>query len=360
MKKHIGVMVMALTAISLCAQHPMAVQTVAVDKAQGAENVDKRRCIGSVVSPQRVALVDRVSEELLEVGFKEGDLVRKGQMLYRLNDEPYRAAVQAIEAKIKAVKARLDYAEKNYRRQETLLRRNVASQDEFDSAQTERDARKAELAELEAQLITAKKNLRDTVILSPIDGKIGFNNFTVGNYLTPASGTLATVLQINPIRVRFPLSNADYMNLFGSEAELKKEARVGLTLANGTQYPQEGRVVFVDNVASRSTDTVNIYAEFENADAVLIPGSTINVAVTKRTVLKCVSVISSAIVRDQQGAFVWVVNDQKVSKRRVKLGNAVKERQMILDGLEEGEVVVSLGTHKLIEGTSIKIAEAGK
>ncbi len=358
MNKILFAVCVASVVASAFAQRPMPEQTVAIAKAKAAESVDRRRCIGSVVSPQRVELVDRVSEELLEVGFKEGDFVKKGQLLYRLNDEPYVAAVKAVEAKIEAVKARLDYAEKNFSRQETLLKRNVASRDEFDAAVTERNTRKAELAELEATLITARKNLRDTRIVSPIDGKIGFNNYTVGNYLTPASGVLATVIQIDPIRVRFPLSNADYMRLFGSEEKVKKDSLVQLILADGSSYKAEGSIAFVDNKANRSTDTVNIYADFANPEGVLIPGSTINVHVSKRTVVKCVSVVPSAIVRDTIGAFVWIVkDDMTVSKRRVKLGNAIEDGQTVISGLEEGESVVSLGTHKLAEGAKINIAK---
>ena len=358
MKKVLMVASVACMAACAFAQRPNVEQTVSVDKAKAAESVDRRRCIGAIVSPQRVELVDRVSEELLEVGFKEGDFVKKGQLLYRLNDEPYVAAVKAIEAKIEAVKARLDYAEKNFVRQETLLKRNVASRDEFDAAVTERNARKAELAELEATLITARKNLRDTRILSPIDGKIGFNNFTVGNYLTPGCGVLATVIQTDPVRVRFPLSNADYMRLFGGEKQLKTDALIRLSLADGSAYPTEGTVSFVDNTANRSTDTVTVYADFANPDGVLIPGSTAAVTITKRTVKKCASVVPSAIVRDAEGPFVWLVaKDNTVSKRRVELGVGNAAMQTVLKGVQEGDVVVSRGTHKLFDGAKVKFSE---
>lgn len=339
----------------------MPTPTVSATKAQAAESIERRRCNGVVVSPERVAVVARVAEELVEVGFKEGELVKKGQLLYRLDDATYAASVKAIEASIAATRAKLSYAEKNFTRLETLFKKNVSSRDEMDAAEAERDALRATVMELEANLTRAKKDLEDTRITSPIDGKIGFNNFTLGNYLTPSCGTLTTIVQLDPIRVRFSISAADYLRLFGSEASARRDAVVSLKLADGSDYGVEGHVAFLDNVANRTTDTVQFYAEFANPDCRLIPQSTLTVELRKREATKCVSVVPSAIVRDAKGAYVWVLDaENKASMRRVVTGPSTEEAQMVLDGLQVGETVVSEGTHKVMPGIAVLLSGEAK
>lgn len=362
MKKLLSAVLCFGAAASLLAQKPaMPTPTVGVAKATAGRNVEKRRYTGVVISPQSVTLVPRVAAELFEVGFEEGDIVTNKQLLYRLDDTRYVAAVRAIEAQIEATKARLAYAQKNYDRLTTLYKKNVSSMDEMDSALADRDSYKATILQLQATLITAKNDLEYTRILSPINGKIGFNHFTKGNYLTPSSGTLATIVQLDPIRVRFSISNRDYMELFGNEKNLKKEARVQLTLADGTAYKQEGTVDFVDNSANRSTDTVQVYAIVPNPDYVLLPNSTLTVLMVKRTAQECAAVLPSAVIQDAKGAYVWVVDPSgKAEQRRVVLGNCEPELQYVVSGLKPGEAVVTEGTHKVMPGLPVKIAEPEK
>ena len=342
------------------AQMPqMPAPTVGKGRVTKAENVEKRRYTGTVDSPQRVALVPRVAAELEEVGFLEGDIVTNRQVLYRLDDTRYAAAVKAIEAQIVSTKARLAYAEKNYERLSTLYKKNVSSMDEMDSALADRDAFQATIRQLEANLVTAKDDLTYTEIVSPITGKIGFNNFTVGNYLTPSSGTLATIVQLDPIRIRFSISNRDYLELFGTEANLKKDAVVKLVLADNKPYPEEGRIVFVDNRANRSTDTIQVYAEIANREYRLLPETTVTVNLQKKLSESCTAVVPSAVLYDAQGAYVWVLDgENKAEQRRVKLGNATENLQYILSGLKEGETVVTEGTHKVMPGIAVQAVPA--
>lgn len=347
----------AFTGIAVAQMPQMPAPLVGVAKAESAQNVERRRYTGTVDSPQRVAVVPRVAAELLEVGFHEGDIVTNRQVLYRLDDTRYVAAVKAIEAQIASTKARLAYAEKNYERLSTLYKKNVSSMDEMDNAMADRDAFRATILQLEANLVTAKDDLNYTRILSPITGKIGFNSFTVGNYLTQASGTLSTIVQMDPIRVRFSISNRDYLELFGTEKALKKDGCVKLALSDGSLYPHEGKVVFVDNRANRTTDTLQIYAEFANPDFRLMPESTVSVNLLKRLTTPCVAVPPSAVLYDNDGAYVWLLDgENKPAQRRVRLGNSEPDKQYVLEGLKAGETVVSKGTHKVMPGVPVKVA----
>ena len=354
-----GCALCALISTSVYGQMPKApAPLVGVAKVSPAKNVEKRSYSGVTVSPQSVALVPRVAAEILEVGFTEGQIVTNNQMLYRLDDTRYAATVKATAAQIEATKARLVYAVKNHERLTTLYKKNVSSMDEMDAALAERDALKATLMQQEANLITAKDDLAYTRILAPITGKIGLNRFTKGNYLTQASGTLTTIMQLDPIRVRFAISNRDYMTLFQNEANLRKEAVIKLQLANGMAYQLEGKVDFVDNAANRTTDTVQVYALFGNPDYTLLPDSTVTVMLQKRSPADCTAVLPSAVAFDQKGPYVWVVqDDKKAVKRRVVVGNVTDSEQYILDGLKPGETVVVRGNHKVMDGITVQTQE---
>ena len=177
----------------------MAVPVVGVDKVVAVENMESRRYTGLVMSPSVVNVVPRVSGEILEVGFKDGDIVKKGQVLYRLDPVQYEAAVKNVEAQIAASKARLNYAQNNYNRNEALYDKLAASLDTMESARSALEEEKATLMAAEAELISAKDNLKNTTIVAPMDSLAGVNNFTAGNYITPSSGTLVTLIQISPI-----------------------------------------------------------------------------------------------------------------------------------------------------------------
>ena len=196
--------VLSLTAValaalsaSLFAQMPGAMkQVVGVAEVEEVANVQSRRYTGQVVAQAVVNVTPRVSGEILKLGFNDGDYVKKGQMLYTIEKTQYEAAVKQAEANIAECKAKLEYAQSSYERNQMLYEVNAASKDTMESTKSAVDAFKAALAAAEAGLVTAQENLKYTDITAAIDGLVGVTNFTAGNYITPSSGPLLTIIQM--------------------------------------------------------------------------------------------------------------------------------------------------------------------
>ena len=329
-------------------------QKVKVGKVFKAQNIESRKVVGFVKDISRVDLTTRISADLVKVGFRDGDFVKQGQMLYQFDDVRYAAAVKIAKAQLAEVKARLVYAESNYNRTNDLYMKNAASKDSMETTRSTLDAYRAELLAAEASLVTAQDDLNHTKIYAPISGRIGATNYTVGNYLTPSSGVLATIIQNRPIRVVFSMSNRDYANMFGGrEDNLKKEARIRIRLANGSYFDEDGTVEFINNEANQRTDTIQIYSRFENKAGRLIPNNAVTVELSHKVGKLVPAVLPSAVMHDAESAYVYVVRDNKIERRNVELGRSTAEAQLILRGLEKGDLVVTDGTHKVLPGMEI-------
>lgn len=334
-------------------QRPVAY--VAVGTVTEQDNVEIKRYTGHVTSASSVDLVARISGELMNVNFHEGDMVSKNQVLYELDPVRYEAEVKNIEALIAQYEANLAYAELSFNRASELFQQKAGTKDSMDSAEAQYKANKAALLSAEAQLITVKDDLKNTRIVAPIDGKIGVTNYTEGNYLTPNSGIIATIIQLDPLRVHFSMANRDYLAMFGSEEGLKERALLQLKLADDSIYEHEGKVEFIDNQANQRTDTVQIYATFDNPKNKLLPGATVTVMLSRKNGGTTLAVTPSAVMHDAKTAYVYVVDDNyKVERRDVVLGNGDAHFQAIKEGLSLGEMVVVDGMHKTMPGATIE------
>ena len=312
-------------------------EIVAAGTVGEEESVIRRRYPGRIVSPATIAVTSRVSGDLLEVAFKEGDFVKKGQPLYRLDDIRYVAAQRSAEAKIAQYKALVAYSR---------------------SARSEYEANKALLSAAEADLIVAQDDLKNTRILAPADGRIGVNAAPEGSYVTPSSGTLTTVVQIDPVRVRFALSNRDFLSLFGDEKTLREQCTIALVLADGSRYPIAGTLDFVDNTANEQTDAVQIYALFANPDSKLVPGSTVHVLLGRSSGAMMPAVVPSAVMYDEKSAYVYVLDgNNRVERREVVPAETTADLQFIRSGLKAGERIITDGTHKAVPGGRVRVVE---
>lgn len=332
-----------------------ALATVAAGTVVETKQNVARRYPGRVVSLAEVPVTARVSGDLLEVAFKEGDYVKKGQLLYRLDDIRYVAAEKSAEAKVAQYKAQASYSRANYERTKQLFEKEVSTQDELDAALAEYEANQALFAAAKADLIVAKDDLKNTRIYARSDGRVGVNKAPVGTYVTPSTGTLTTVVQLDPVRARFALSNRDFLDLFGDEETFRKQAKISLILANDKKYPLAGTIDFIDNTANASTDTVQVYVSFKNEDFALIPGSTVAVIVLKDCG-NAPAVIPSAMLYDSEGPYVYVLDENNVPARRnIKLASETKNLYFIAEGLKAGERIVTDGTHKIVPGKKVNV-----
>ncbi len=346
------VIFLASVAFLSAAQEPAMVPVVSV--TQG-EDFQTQQYPGKVIAVARVDLVARVGGEILSVGFKNGEIVKKGQVLYTLDSVKYEAAVKNAEAKIAEYKARVAYAKSDFERNKILSNTQAVSKDSMESSLAARDAAQAILTAAEADLFSAKDDLNHCKIVAPIQGKIGTNRFTEGNYVTPTSGTLVTLVQTSPIRVRFSISNRDYLTMFGGHSpSICENGIVELTLANDAKYKEKGLIEYVENLSDENSDTVQVFINFPNVERILKPGETVAVTLRNKAGVAKTIVPASAIMQDIKGAYVWTVDAQNVVHRQYIIrGKLDAGMQMVDSGLEPGMRVVSDGTHKVAEGDTI-------
>ncbi len=355
-------MILTATAGKAQAQQGRPTPSVSVSVVTDTPLVEHRRYTGMLRSPSQVSLVARVSGELEETGFSEGDIVQAGQLLYRLDDVRYDAAVKAAEANIERCQASLKYAESNYARIKNLYDKNVTTLDAFESADMTLGTSRANLHSAQAALITARDDLKNTRITAPIGGKISMTNYTVGNYLTPSSGTLATIVSLDPLRLSFAISNRDFMDLFGgSEALFRSHAVIQVVLANGEVYPEKGEFEFRDNQVNRTTDTIPFHVRIPNPDHRLMPGSAVTVLLQRNDENRIASIPQTAVISDNRSSYVYIIDDQGIARRRdIVLGPSDGKSQLVRSGLKPGQTVISDGWHKVIPGQPVKPANDGR
>lgn len=378
MKKLLFLTGIMCAASIVCAQGPARkAPTVSVSEVREVEKVESRKYTGTVISPEVVQVVPRVAGEIIQVGFKDGMPVKKGQLLYKLDDIRYQAVVKGIEAKIKGIEARIlsskakqKYAQQNYERTFTLFQKKAESKDNMENRKAALDAANADLlaaqAELDAakaELITAKDDLKNTRITAPIDGIAGVNNISLGNYITPSSGVLVKIVKVNPIRVRFAISTNDFLSGYGTLKRMQEIAEVKVRLSNGKEYPVIGKIAFQSNEANSRTDAILVYAEFKNDKQILINGSTVSVTLSRKEKSKALAIPLSAVVYDMKGACVYVVGAGNTAKKHyITLSGSDSDYQYISGGVSKGQKVITAGTHKImIDNMPVQVSNtAGK
>lgn len=335
--------------------------SVPVALAKMANEVEIYRYTGQIIPISTVSIVSRISADLKEVGFKEGDFVKEGQLLYTFDDTRYAATLKSDQSKIAEYEAKLIYAKNDYERTNELFKKGVSTKDEMESALSQYKSYQASLLGAQAAVILAEDDFKHCKIYSPISGAIGLTNYTEGNYITPSSGVLATIVQLDPIRLKFSMSSRDFLKNFKDLKGLKENCTVRIKLADGTFYEDEGEIEFVNNEAVRTTDTILVFARFKNPNTRLLPNNTVAVYLQNKNGKQKVSIPATALMHDDESSYVFVLDENDVPTRRnVVLGRTVGDVQFIDSGLEAGDRVVSDGPHKIIEKVKVNVVEQGE
>ena len=335
---------------------PVAVLTQTV-QSDAAKTV--RRYPARIRAVEQVDVVSRLSADIVELGFAEGGRVRKGQLLYRLDDTRFVAAVSNHVAQIGEIKAKLELANLAFARKEKLLAKGMTARAEFDAARAAKLELEANLEAAKAALVLAEDDLHHARIVSPIDGKIGLTTKTAGNYITPESGVLATIVKTDPLRVRFSLSMADYAQLFGcSEERLKSKADIRIDTPPGMKPLPKGAIEFIDLKAVERTDTVLVYVRQPNPDGRLVPDSAATLVLSVAASGVQPWVPPQALIEDGDESFVYVVEDGKANLRAIEESARLPDRVFVKSGLKAGETVIVGGTHKVSDGAAVTCKEA--
>jgi membrane fusion protein, multidrug efflux system len=330
---------------------PPAVSVTPVVSRQVTETVDY---IGRITAIEKVDIVARVPGFIQERNFTEGQEVKTGDLLFRIEQDIYKAAVDQARATLAKARATEVNAKLQLERGKELVRNQNIPQATVDQRAADEAGAQAGVMEAQAALEQAEINLGYTEIRSPIDGRIGLAIFTKGNLVQPSSGRLATIVSQDPVYVIFPVSQRnllDYYRRRPDDADKSAPVTVRIKLPNGTVYPHPGVANFLDVQVDPTTDTVAVRATVPNPEHLLIPGGVVSVSVERGAPKSALTVPQSAVLLDQTGRYVLVVDaDKKVEQRRITTGAEQGRNIVVTEGLKEGEQVIVEGIQKVRPG----------
>lgn len=335
---------------------------VVVTAAQLGSLPDRREYVGNVRAVRDVAVRARVRGYLVEQAFRDGQRVAEGDLLFRIDPSTYRVALAQAKGELAAARAEATRTRLEFDRAEELERDDVVSQSTLDARRAERDAAKARVAAAEAAVRGAELDLSWCTIRAPLSGRIGRRLVDVGN-LVGVSGedtVLANIVQIDPIYVYFAPTERERLEVLQGAREGRIPAQregnvpVLLELGDGTAYPQQGVVDYVDPTIEPTRGTVTVRAVVPNPDDVLKPGEFVRVFAIFPDLTDVVLVPQRAVLEQQGGSYVLVVaEDGGVEQRSVEVGGLHDGMQRLVSGLAAGERVVVEGVQKARPGQKV-------
>jgi membrane fusion protein (multidrug efflux system) len=341
-----SVVVGAVLLIPVQAQQPPAPAAIPVGvvKAERTAITKTASFVGRVEAVNRVEVQARVTGYLEDVLFREGNVIKQGAPLYRIEHGTFEAAVEQAQGALVRSKASQSLTAIQLQRAQDLMDKQAGTVVARDQAKAADDQARGAVMEADANLKTAQINLGYTDIASPIDGEVGKTNVTRGNVVGPQSGVLTMIVSRDPMYVTFPVSDREFLRV--REAGRQRghddlsDFKVRIRFSDGSSYEQLGTVNFVNVTVDRATDTVLVRASMPNPRNVLIDGQLVTVEVILGAPQEQVVVPQAALIADQEGVYVFVVENGKAVMRRVKVGAEEGAGVIIAQGLAGGELVI--------------------
>ncbi len=329
---------------------------VLIKEVRRTDTATAKSNIGHVEAINEVSLQPEVSGTVEEVLFEEGSFVNTGDVLFKIDARTFQATLNLRKAELEAAEATLTEAERNYNRQIKLSKQNIASKATFDVAESAYLRAKAAVEQAKAGLELAQIDYDRTFIKSPIDGYIGKALVTKGNRVIASQQVLAKIVQIDPVRITFTITDKDYLNFNNEKEASSKSMKARIILPNGKTIVKQFRSSFVNNEVSTGTATISIYGDFDNKDEKLVPGSYVQIAMLFKPEMNIV-VDQAALAQDENGFYTYVVTEDNVAEeRRLEMGEVLGDKQIVKSGLKEGDKVVIKGIQKLSNGMQVKAA----
>lgn len=323
-----------------------------------------REWVGLTYGMVNAAIVAQVSGYLISQNYEDGALVKRGQLLFQIDPRPFQAVLDQATGELEKSQAALVRDEANAKRAVDLLQKNVISREQYDDQIQAFESSKAAVAAASAAVEQARLNLEFTSITAPVEGLAGIAAAQVGNLIGPSSGTLTTVTMVDPIKVKFFLSENEYLKYvqpyFGDPKDLAKVAERGglglqIVLNDSIIYPHSGRLLAIDNQVTQNTGSLQIEAEFPNPGNLLRTGQFARVRGVTRWERDALLVPQRAINDLQGKSQIAVIGaDGKVDLRIVEIGPTYASMQVVSSGLQPGETVAVEGMQKLRQGMTVK------
>lgn len=315
--------------------------------------------VGNVQARSTVAIKARVDGQLMEAAVSEGQMVKKGDLLFRLDARPFEAQVRQAEANLARDKANLDKALSDVSRYESLAQKGISPKTKLEEAETSVAALRANIRASEAAVELTRLNLEYATIKAPIEGRVGSILLAAGN-MVKANDTQSILMltEVRPINVAFALPEQHVMEL-RQRLKAGGPVAVDVTIQGDESAWETGELFFINNAVDATTGTILVMARFTNAEERLVPGQFVRARVLMTTLPQAIVVSSKAIQINQKGHYVWVVKpDKSAELRSVTIGPEVGGETVLSRGLEAGEQVVVDGQLRLFPGAKVAPIDA--
>lgn len=317
--------------------------------------------VGEIIAKDEVPIKAQVSGSIARKLVKGGDTVRAGQPLFEIDQRKYLATVADAQAQVAQAQASLSNVSRDVRRYQKLAEQGAIANQMLDTSESQAEQVQAQVNAYQAKLDQARNDLNDTLIVSPVDGRIGVNELSVGQYIQAGSTVIATVSTVDPVQVRFSMSENEYLKfarIGNSPDDWGKNLK--LILSDGSEYPVAGHLDQVDRGLANQTGTLAMKASFGNPNQLLVPGMFARVVAIGETRQDALLIPQRAVQEMLGKTFVTVVgpNSEAVSKP-VKLGPKIGNLQIVEEGLTTQDVVVVEGFAKAQPGSPLKVTMIG-
>ncbi|RDJ03812.1 efflux RND transporter periplasmic adaptor subunit [Rhizobium grahamii] len=337
--------------------------TVGVIDVAVGDASPRHEFVGRVEAVNSLDVRSRIEGFLEKRLFNEGQLVKKDQELFQIDRRALEISLSEAKAGLASAEASLADAQRRVERNQSLSTQTVPRA-VLEESQAARDSAAANVMSAEARVAQADLNLSFTRITSPIEGRIGASEVSVGSFVSGSSVPLARVVEIDPIRVVFSISDRAILDLRSaaggiSKDELATRFQPTLRMSNGQEYDARGRIEFFGNEIDEATGTLPIRTLFANPESLLTPGQFVTVVVSEMEQKRRPMVPLGAVQQDREGKFVFLVNeDSTVALRRIKVSEQVSGNWIVEDGLKGGEKLIVDGLQNVAEGEAVSVVQA--
>ncbi len=333
-----------------------AVATVLVKTLKAEPYAHGKTFIARVEAINASDVIPQVSGYIDKVLFQDGSFVQEGDVLFIIDQARYKAAVSSAEANLERTKAVLKQVQSDYNREKSLYNENMLSKADLELAESALATAQANVKAAQASLDLAKLDLDYTEVRSPISGYIGKALLTKGNLATAGASKLARVVQMDPIRVVFSITDKERLSGMDQLASQNPDIQIALSNDEKIEMPQAS--LFTDNEVNAQTATMAVYAQTNNEANRLIPGNYVNVTVSTNKLRPVLFIPQTAVSQDATGQYVMTVTPENtVLQKYVTLGDMIDGQYVVVSGLEAGDRIVTIGQQKLQNGQSVHVSE---
>lgn len=370
--KAISILSLLLLAVS-CKKAPQAAPTVEpkviLTKVSKKAIVNDNYFVGRVVADELVEIEARVTGELQKQYVKEGQQVKKGDKLFLIEQDDYKATLQQEEANLESATANVKFTEQTLDRMQKSYEKKAVPKVEVDKAENDVAQARASVSLAKAKISQAALNLKWTEITAPVDGRIGVVSVSVGNIVTPQTEPLLTITKDDYMEVEFTVN--EKLVVLGTLRRIKNSGsgkikdfdfsfvNIELTLPEGSQYKHKGKVLFIDNRINPTTGSMKLRARFPNPNGVLVDGMYVKLRTWLDKEHEALIIPQACVLEDQIGKYVLVVNDKSVVEKRSIIVKKEMGADFVLEsGLKEGEAIILQGLQKVSPGKKVQASLA--